>query len=218
MFLCGFPTELANIIDFAQAKSNKKIGQTRFSSTCFESRLSLKGGVTCRDTPFTIEKLSCSGSTGEPRCQSFETQICDDPKPEQVCADLTQVECRPETINICKTIVHTVDKEECLEFKEPECKEYSEKMCYNGYSPGDCKVTTEEECHYVTKPCPYNTYNGCTPTKERVCNHISKPKCTGAGASIQCTTLTNLRCTVTPVTCCVNVLKSPPVNNVRLRL
>ena len=44
MFLCGFPTELANIIDFAQAKSNKKIGQTRFSSTCFESRLSLKGG------------------------------------------------------------------------------------------------------------------------------------------------------------------------------
>jgi len=34
---------LANIIDFAQAKSNKKIGQTRFSSTCFESRLSLKG-------------------------------------------------------------------------------------------------------------------------------------------------------------------------------
>ena len=45
MFLCGFPTELANIIDFAQAKSNKKIGQTRFSSTCFESRLSLKGGV-----------------------------------------------------------------------------------------------------------------------------------------------------------------------------
>ena len=44
MFLCGFPTELATIIDFAQAKSNKKIGQTRFSSTCFESRLSLKGG------------------------------------------------------------------------------------------------------------------------------------------------------------------------------
>ena len=48
MFLCGFPTELANIIDFAQAKSNKKIGQTRFSSTCFESRLSLKGGGVLR--------------------------------------------------------------------------------------------------------------------------------------------------------------------------
>jgi len=161
--------------------------------------------TTCQDTPFTIEKLSCEDSAAAPQCQSFETQVCDDPKPEQVCADLTQVECRPETINICKTIVHTVDKEECLEFKEPECKDYSEKMCYNGYSPGDCKVTTEEECHYVTKPCPYNTYNGCTPTKERVCNHISKPKCTGAGASIQCTTLTNQRCTVTPVTSCVNV-------------
>ena len=41
------------------SQSNKKIGQTRFSSTCFESRLSLKGGGdsvpdTQRDTLITI--------------------------------------------------------------------------------------------------------------------------------------------------------------------
>ena len=30
MFLCGFPTELANIIDFAQDKSNKKLAKPDF--------------------------------------------------------------------------------------------------------------------------------------------------------------------------------------------
>ena len=78
-------------------------------------------------------------------------------------------------------------------------------MCYNGYSSKECHVHTEDKCHYITKPCTYKDGYGCKPTKERICNQISKPKCTGAGASIQCTNLYNQHCKVKPVIKCIQV-------------
>ena len=149
--------------------------------------------------------MTCNDNPGKKTCHSFETQLCHDPIPEQVCDQRTKVICKPETFTICKTVVSTVEKEECLELREPDCKEYRKKMCYNGYSSGECHIHTEDECHYITKPCTYKDGYGCKPTKEKICNQISKPKCTGAGASIQCTNLYNQHCKVKPVIKCIQV-------------
>jgi len=159
----------------------------------------------CQDTTFTPSKTSCSEGP-ERQCESVQTQTCADPEPQQMCAETTQVKCEPETITTCQTKVNVELKEECLEFHEPECEDVYDQICYQGYKPETCKVEDQQECKYVTKPCPPGASRyQCQPTQERICNQINKLVCNGYGPEDKCHTFTSQKCNLIPITSCINI-------------
>jgi len=163
--------------------------------------------TTCVDTEFAASSTLGSGSGDGEQCRSIATQHCSQPKPEQVCANIKQVECNPEIISICKTVVSVQATEECFDFNEPHCKESQEQMCFMGFTSGDCPKSQVKECKYVTKQCPPFAEYGCQPKKERVCNFVSKSSCQGKTASHQCKTLASQKCTLKPQKQCISMPK-----------
>ena len=163
--------------------------------------------TTCVDTEFAASSTLGSGSGDGEQCRSIESQRCSQPVAEQVCANINQVECNPETVSVCKTVVSVRATEECVEFNEPHCKESQEQMCFMGFTSGDCPKSQVKECKYVTKQCPPNAEYGCQPKKERVCNYVSKSSCQGKTASHQCKTLVSQKCTLKPQKQCISVPK-----------
>ena len=163
--------------------------------------------TTCVDTEFAASSTLGSGSGDGEQCRSIDSQRCSQPKPEQVCANIKQVECNPETVSVCKTVVSVEPTEECVYFNEPHCQEHQEQMCFMGFTSSDCPKSQVKECKYVTKQCPPFAEYGCQPKKERVCNFVSKSSCQGKTASHQCKTLASQKCTLKPQKQCISVPK-----------
>jgi len=165
--------------------------------------------TTCQETSFAAVTAR-GGKGGGRQCQTVQTQKCGEPVGEQVCADIKQVDCQPETIEICKTFVDVGVREECVHFQEPECRETTDQICFLGYGQ---QVQQEQECHFVTRPCPPHSQaeygHVCHPTKEKVCNFVSKPHIHGGAASHECKNLYSQKCTLRPNTRCISV---PTVN------
>ena len=157
--------------------------------------------TSCVDTDFAASSPLGGGYGSNEQCRSVETQRCGPPKGEQVCANIGQVKCVPETISVCKTTVTVQVQEECIHFQEPECRVVQDQMCFQGYSTGDCHVNQVQECKFVNR-------HG---RNEKVCNFVSKPVCNGGAPSPQCHTINSQKCTMKPNTRCIKVPKVVPV-------
>ena len=157
--------------------------------------------TSCVDTDFAASSPLGGGYGSNEQCRSVETQRCGPPKGEQVCANIGQVKCVPETISVCKTTVTVQVQEECIHFQEPDCRLVQDQMCFQGYSTSDCHVNQVQECKFVNR-------HG---RNEKVCNFVSKPVCNGGAPSPQCHTINSQKCTMKPNTRCIKVPKVVPV-------
>jgi len=155
----------------------------------------------CIDTEFAASSPLGGGYGSNEQCRSVETQRCGPPKGEQVCANIGQVKCVPETISVCKTTVTVQVQEECIHFQEPECRVVQDQMCFQGYGTGDCHVNHVQECKFVNRQ----------GRNEKVCNFVSKPTCNSGAPSPQCHTINSQKCTMKPNTRCIKVPKVVPV-------
>ena len=157
--------------------------------------------TSCVDTDFAASSPLQDSYRSNEQCRSVETQKCGPPKGEQVCANISQVKCVPETISVCKTTVTVQVEEECIHFQEPDCRQVQDQMCFQGYGAGDCHVNQVQECKYVNR----------RGRNEKVCNFVSKPVCAGGAPSPRCHTINSQKCTMKPNTRCIKLPKVVPV-------